>query len=160
MHLGYPEQGHVSTYYPDSPDITQEEIEYTADFLKKQQLMPENTRMRKTSSGYEVLIASAVTQPAIRDTKDVSWSLDGPYEGKTLRLVYGDHQAEMAKIAANLAEAQKVSLNEAEASMQAEYVKSFHDGSMLAHMDSQRHWIQDKGPMVSDHSSKALPDTR
>ncbi|KAK5120916.1 hypothetical protein LTR85_005700 [Meristemomyces frigidus] len=149
MHLGYPDKGHVSTYYPDSPDITHDEIEYTADFLKKQQLMPENTRMRKTPSGnYEVLIASAVTEPSVRDTKESSWSLEGPYEGKTLRLIYGDHHAEMAKISQNLTEAKKYALNDEEASMQAEYVTAFHDGSMLAHKDSQRHWIKDKGPMV------------
>ncbi|KAI7647045.1 hypothetical protein KC318_g18904, partial [Hortaea werneckii] len=35
MHLGYPDKGHVSTYYPDSPDITTDEIEYTANLLKE-----------------------------------------------------------------------------------------------------------------------------
>jgi len=149
MHLGYPDKGHVSTYYPDSPDITTEEIEHTADLLKEEGLMPENTRMRKTSSGdYEVLIASAVTDPTVHDTKKQSWELGGPYKGKTLRLVYGDHEKEMAKIASNLAEAKKHALNDEESKMQAEYVASFHDGSMFAHKDSQRHWIKDKGPMV------------
>lgn len=111
--------------------------------------MPENTRMRKTPSGdYEVLIASAVTEPASRDLKDSWWSLDGPYKGKSLRLVFGDHQTEMAKIARNLTEARKYALNDQEDKMQAEYVKAFHDGSMYAHKDSQRHWIKDKGPTV------------
>lgn len=32
--------------------------------------------------------------------------------------------------------------------MHGEYVTAFTDGSMLAHVESQRHWIQDKGPMV------------
>ncbi|KAK3115789.1 hypothetical protein LTR53_004520 [Teratosphaeriaceae sp. CCFEE 6253] len=146
MHLGYPDAGHVSTYYPDSPDITQDEIETVARFLKDQQLMPENTRLRKSESGdYDLLIASAVTEPSVRDTKETAWTLDN---GKKLRLVYGDYQAEMTKIASYIAEAQKHALNDEEAKMQAEYYKSFHDGSMLAHMDSQRHWIRDKGPMV------------
>ena len=149
MHLGYPDEGHVSTYYPDSPDITREEIEYTGEFIKEKSLMPENTRMRKTASGdFEVLIASAVTDPTTRDTKETEWELDGPLKGKKLRLVFGDHKAEMAKIADNLAEAKKVALNDNEAAMQGEYVTSFHDGSMFAHKDSQRHWIKDKGPTV------------
>lgn len=149
MHLGYPDKGHVSNYYPDSPDIGTDEIEYTANWLTERGLMPENTRMRKTSSGdYEVLIASAVTEPAQRDIKETSWSLEGPYKGKTLRLVFGDHKTEMAKIARNLTEARKYALNDHEDKMQAEYVKAFHDGSMYAHKDSQRHWIKDKGPMV------------
>lgn len=149
MHLGYPDEGHVSTYYPDSPDITTKEIDYTATYLKNKGLLPENTRMRKTSSGdFEVLIASAVTDPATHDIKESEWKLDGPLEGKTLRLVFGDHHIEMGKISQNLMEAKKCALNNEEAAMQADYVKSFHDGSMEAHKDSQRHWIKDKGPMV------------
>ncbi|WPG99597.1 putative dipeptidyl peptidase 3 [Acrodontium crateriforme] len=149
MHLGYPDEGHVSTYYPDSAGITRQEIEYTAEFIKEKSLMPENTRMRKTSSGdFEVLIASAVTDPSTRDTKQTEWELEGPLKGKKLRLIFGDHKAEMGKISAYLAEAKKCALNENEAAMQGEYVTSFHDGSMFAHKDSQRHWIKDKGPTV------------
>jgi dipeptidyl-peptidase III len=88
MHLGYPDDGHISTYYPDSSDISKEEIELTADFLKKKQLLPENTRLRKTGSGdYEVLIASAVSEPAHHDTAETQWTLES---GKKLKLVYGD----------------------------------------------------------------------
>lgn len=149
MHLGYPDKGHVSTYYPDSPDITTDEITYTADFLKEKKLLPENTRMQKTKNGdFEVLIASAVTDPIVRDIKETEWTLDGPLKGKKLRLIFGDHQIEMAKVARNLTEAKKYAANPEEDAMQADYVKAFHDGSMEAHKDSQRHWIKDKGPMV------------
>lgn len=131
MHLGFPDEGHISTYYPDSPEITRKEIEYISDFLKAKKLMPENTRLRQTSSGdYELLIASAVTEPATRDIKEDNFTLDGPLRGKKLRIVYGDHKAEMSKIARNLMEAKKNSLNDEEAAMQADYVKAFHDGSM------------------------------
>lgn len=149
MHLGYTDKGHVSTYYPDSPDITHGEIEYVSDFLKDQGLMPENTRLRKLPSGdFDLLIASAVTNPAQRDLKDSEWTLAGPLKGKKLRLVFGDYKIEMEKIARNLTEAKKHAANAHEDAMQAEYIKAFHDGSMLAHLDSQRHWIKDKGPMV------------
>lgn len=103
MHLGYLDDGHVSTYYPDSPDISKEEITYVSDFTKDLGLMPENTRLRKLRSGdFELLIASAVTEPAQRDLKESQWTLDGPLKGKKLTLVYGDHQTEMSKIARNL----------------------------------------------------------
>ena len=152
MHLGYPEKGHVSTYYPDSPEITQEQIEYISVFLKERKLMPENTRLRQTSSGdYELLIASAVTDPATRDISKDEYELEGSLKGKKLRIAYGDHHTEMAKIARNLMEAKKYALNEEEDAMQADYVKAFHDGSMNAHKDSQRHWIRDKGPMVESN---------
>lgn len=54
----------------------------------------------------------------------------------------------MGKIARNLEEAKKHALNKVEDAMQAEYVKSFTDGSMNHHVDSQKKWIKDKGPMV------------
>ena len=151
MHFGYPAKGHMSTYYPDSPEIMQDEIEYISNFLKERNLMPENTRLRQTSSGYELLIASAVTEPTTRDIKDDEYTLDGPLKGKKLHIVYGDHRTEMAKIAQNLTEAKKYALNDEEAAMQADYIKAFHDGSMQAHKNSQRHWIKDKGPMVESN---------
>ncbi|KAF2222865.1 peptidase family M49-domain-containing protein [Elsinoe ampelina] len=151
MHLGYPDKGHLSTYYPDSPDITAEEIETIATLLKEPGLLPENTRLKKTNDGnFELLIASGQTSPdeKDRDVKQTEWKLEGQLAGKTLKLVYGDHQVEMAKIAENLAEAEKNAANDHEAKMQAEYVKTFSTGSMEAHLDSQRHWIRDKGPNV------------
>ncbi|KAK3056253.1 hypothetical protein LTR09_002760 [Extremus antarcticus] len=152
MHLGYPEQNHISTYYPNSPHITQAQIEYISVFLKEKKLMPENTRLRQTLAGdYELLIASAVTDPSTRDIKGDEFSLEGPLKGKKLRIVYGDHQTAMAKIARNLTEAKKYALNSEEEAMQAEYVKAFHDGSMNAHKGSQRHWIRDRGPMVESN---------
>lgn len=111
--------------------------------------MPENTRLHKKSSGdFELLIASAVTNPAHQDLKESSWTFeDGQLKGKRLTLKYGDHSVEMGKIARNLMEAKKHALNDEEDAMQGDYVKSFHDGSMFAHLESQRHWIKDKGPM-------------
>lgn len=157
MHLGYPDEGHISNYYPDSPGLTREEIEYTSNFLKEKQLMPENTRMRKTWSGdFEVLIASAVTNPTTKDLAESEWTLSGPLQGKKLHLLWGDHSVEMTKIAQNLAEARKFALNDEEDKMQAAYVTAFHDGSMLAHKDSQRHWIKDKGPTVESNIGYGL----
>lgn len=115
--------------------------------------MPENTRLRKTASGeYELLVASAVTDPQRRDLKDTEWTLDG----KKVRLVFGDHASEMGKISQNLAEAQKHALNQNENKMHGEYVKSFHEGSMLAHLESQRHWIKDKVRPSPQHYEQKL----
>lgn len=151
MHLGYPSSGHLSTYYPDSPDIKQEEIDYIAEFLKDEKLLPENTRLKKLSSGdFEVLIASATTSPSDseRDTKSTSWTLSGPLSGKKLTLKFGDHSTEMNKIATSLTQARTYAANNHESAMHEAYVNSFHTGSMEAHMQSQREWIRDKGPEV------------
>ncbi|EON61407.1 dipeptidyl-peptidase III [Coniosporium apollinis CBS 100218] len=150
MLLGYPDAGHLSTYYPDSPDITKGEIEEVSKFLMDKGLLPENTRLKKTAGGFEVLIASASKDPRKeeRDIPETEWDLEGELQGKKLKLVFGDHAFEMGKIADALEEAGKHAANETQKSMMQEYVKSFRTGSLEAYKQSQRYWIRDKGPMV------------
>jgi dipeptidyl-peptidase-3 len=152
MHFGYPENGHLSAYYPDSPDITKEEIILVGELLEKEKLLLENTRLRKTRSGdFEVLIASGVANPPAsdRDLGDAdSFDLGGKLSGKKLKLVYGDHLNEMAKIAVEIKKAEKEAGNDIEKKMLDEYAKSFGTGSIQAFKESQRDWIKDKGPTV------------
>ena len=91
MHLGFPNLGHLSAYYPESPDISQEEIEAVGEVLAEKGLLPENTRLRKTSEGdYEILIASALQHPQESDVgEEKEWPLGGKLQGKSLRLVFG-----------------------------------------------------------------------
>jgi dipeptidyl-peptidase-3 len=147
LHLGYPGQGHVSTYYPDSPDITKEEIAGVSDFLEGKRLLPENTRVRKTKEGYEILIASAQSDPSPedRDLKENEWTLD---DGKKIKLVFGDHSKEMETIAHHFNEAKKHAANDNQVNMMEQYAKSFRTGSLEAYKESQRYWIKDKGPEV------------
>ncbi len=147
LHLGYPGAGHVSTYYPDSPDISKEEIARVSDFLEGKTLLPENTRVRKTSHGFEILIASAVTDPASehRDVKDNEWTLD---DGKKVKLVFGDYSKEMDTITHHIDEAKKYAANENQINMMQAYSDSFKTGSLQAFKKSQMAWVQDKGPEV------------
>ena len=152
MHFGYPENGNLSTYYPDSPDITKEELMLVGDLLEKEKLLLENTRLRKTSNrDFEVLIASGIANPPASD-RDLggvdSFDLKGKLSGRTLKLVFGDHLNEMAKIAVEMKEAQKEAANEVERKMHGEYARSFGTGSIAAFKESQRDWVKDKGPMV------------
>lgn len=39
MHLGYLDQGHMTTYYPDSKDITKAEISAVSDFMEQKGLL-------------------------------------------------------------------------------------------------------------------------
>ena len=149
LSLGYPDQGHVTAYYPYSPTITKEEITLVSDFFDTQKLLPENTRLRKTPSGdFEVLIASAESNPSHSDLSQSKFDLDGKLKGKTASLVYGDYSAEMRKIAKALAEAQPHAANSTESLMLEQYVKSFTTGSCNTWKDSQATWIKDKEPVV------------
>lgn len=147
LHLGYPSAGHVSTYYPDSPDIKQEEITSVSDFLEEKRLLPENTRIRKTQNGYQVLVASAQDDPSAddRDLEQSEWKLP---DGSEVKLVFGDHAKEMTTITHHISEAKKYAANETEVMMLVEYAKSFATGSLEHYKESQRQWIKDKGPAV------------
>lgn len=149
MHLGYPEQGHTSAYYPDSADITKEEIEEVSRVLAEKKLLVENTRLRKKNqTDFELLIASAQKAPRSED-KDLgdTESIDMK-DGKKLRLVFGDYQKEMERITLAIKEAEKEALNDTETKMMSEYAKTFETGSIEAFKESQRWWIKDKKPMV------------
>ncbi|TLS29530.1 hypothetical protein PpBr36_00233 [Pyricularia pennisetigena] len=154
MHLGFPDDGHMTTYYPDSPHITKEEIAAISKFSEEKGLLPENNRVRKSKDGnvFEILIASAVTQvPAAGGDigKETEFKVQsGPLADKTIKLVYGDYAAEMAKITEYSRKAAENAENETQRKMHEAYAKSFEEGSLLSFKDSQRHWIHDKGPMV------------
>lgn len=152
MLLGYPEKGHMTTYYPDSPSITKDEITAVGDFLEKKGLPLENTRLRKTSTGdFDLLIASAVSSPpaADRDLGDAdTFDLIGVLQGKRLNLVYGDHQEEMAKIAHNIKLAELNAADDTQKRMLEAYAKSFGTGSIEAFKESQRYWVRDQRPIL------------
>ncbi|EJT73442.1 dipeptidyl-peptidase 3 [Gaeumannomyces tritici R3-111a-1] len=154
LHLGFPDDGHLTAYYPDSPHITKEEIDTIAKFSGDKGLLPENTRVRKSADGqvFEILIASAQTSvpPSGGDIgTQTEFKLDsGPLSGKTVKLVYGDYAAEMAVIAQNITKAVENSDNDTQQKMHKAYAASFDNGSLLSFKESQRQWIRDKGPMV------------
>ena len=147
MHFGFPGQGHMSTYYPDSPDITREEIEKVGELLGSKGILPENTRIRKTKSGdYEVLVASALSKSPLggSDAGEITtWELSTPLEGKKVSLVFGDHQEEMAKIALHIKKAGLHAANDTQKKMMDEYAKSFGTGSLKAFKESQKLWVKD-----------------
>jgi dipeptidyl-peptidase-3 len=153
MHLGFPDAGHMTTYYPDSPSITKDEIEAVSAWMEKKGLLPENTRLRKNQDGsFEILIASAITSvPAEGGDigKETQFTVeDGLLSGKTIKLTFGDYAAEMSAITANMKQAAANADNDTQNKMHEAYAKSFETGSLEAFKDSQRFWIKDKGPMV------------
>ncbi|RAH84078.1 dipeptidyl peptidase [Aspergillus japonicus CBS 114.51] len=152
MHLGYAEGNHMTTYYPDSPSITKEEITAVGDFLEQKGLPLENTRLKKTETGdFELLIASGVSSPPARDRDlgDVdSLDLDGKLKGHKLRLVFGDHREEMAKVAHSIKQASLHAANDNQKRMLDAYALSFGSGSIEAFKESQRIWVKDQKPAL------------
>ena len=152
MLLGYPEQGHMTTYYPDSPSISKADIEAVGDFLEQKHLPLENTRLRKTASGdFELLIASGVASPPPRDRdlgEEDAWDLGGALHGKKLRLVFGDYLNEMATVAHDIKLAALHAANETQERMLNAYARSFATGSIESFKEAQRIWVKDQGPVL------------
>ncbi|KAL4870643.1 hypothetical protein BDV12DRAFT_184274 [Aspergillus spectabilis] len=152
MHLGYPEAGHMTTYYPDSPSITKAEITAIGDFFEQKGMPLENTRLRKTATGdFELLLASGVSNPPARDRDlgEVSlFDLDGNLSGKKVQLVFGDHREEMAKIAHSVKQAGLHAANDTQKRMLDAYALSFGAGSIEAIKESQRLWVKDQQPVL------------
>lgn len=156
MLLGFTDAGHLTTYYPDSPDITQPEIEAVSTWMESKGLLPENTRLKKLQDGsFELLIASANTSIPAEGSdigKETSYVFeDGPLKGKNIKLTFGDHSAELKKIAAYAKLAAENASNQTQKDMYNAYNKSFETGSLEAYKDSQRFWIKDKGPSVESN---------
>ena len=155
MHLGYPDKGHLSNYYPGSPNITQEEIETIDAFLADKKLMLENTRLCKAEDGnFQLLIASGLSKPPPEgsDIGETSqWKLGGDLAGRTISLQFGDHIDNMAKIALHIKKAGLDAANETQKQMMDDYAKSFGTGSLKAFEDSQKLWVRDIGPMVESN---------
>ncbi|KAF3186980.1 hypothetical protein TWF106_009467 [Orbilia oligospora] len=137
--LGYPPD-HMSAYYPDSPAITQADIEACGETFVKNGVLVEHTRLKQLDDGsFDMLVASEkVGEGSVYETKD----------GRKIRTVYGDHSKEMKVMADELDGAKKAALNDTQEKMMEEYVKSFREGSLEAHKESQRYWIKDIGPTI------------
>ncbi|KAI0135515.1 putative dipeptidylpeptidase III [Daldinia grandis] len=156
LHLGYPEEGHLTTYYPGSPDITKVEIDAISAWMEKKRLLPENTRLVKNKNGsFDILIASATrTIPSEGGDigKETTFKIeDGALAGNTVNLVYGDYSEELTAATASAKGAAENADNDVQKKMYNAYAKSFKEGSLLAFKDSQRFWIRDKGPMVESN---------
>lgn len=138
--LGYPDQGHMSSYY--SSNVTKDEIEKVQKVLEKNDIMVENTRLFKNDDGFVLTIASAQTKPngEFKNEYDV--------DGTKLKLEYGDHANEFKHIVEELTEAKKYTANEHQSKMLTHYINSFNSGSMNEHVESQREWVKDLGPSV------------
>lgn len=141
--LGYPSETTQSAYYVGN--ITQQEIAMVSRVLEQNSIFPENTRIRKAENGldFEVLLGSAQNGGTLQ-----TFSLpDG--EG-SVRLIQGDHSAELERICAELAEAAKYAANNLQRDFLRAYTASFQTGSLEEYRESQRIWVRDKGPRVEN----------
>lgn len=147
--LGWPESGHLSNYYPESPAITKAEVEAVNAALADRGIMPENTRVtKKSDTEFVVLVASAVRTNTTDYYPADAITLAS---GATVTLKFGDHATEFAEITKHIKYAQKYAANDTQSKMLGFYAESFETGSMNAHKQSQIQWVKDLGPPVESN---------
>ncbi|KAK9766092.1 hypothetical protein K7432_005077 [Basidiobolus ranarum] len=139
--LGYVDDGHVSNYY--SENVTKNDILEVQKFLESIEVDSLNTRLFKISeTEFEVKVASAIVKdPEVHRTN----------QGKTIKIVYGDHHVSMKKIAKEIQAAIEYAANDDQRLMLEKYAESFTTGSISAHKESQKYWINDVGPTVESN---------
>jgi len=115
--------------------------------LEQHAIFPENTRLRKSSSGvgYEVLLASAQTE-AIANRQPFPL----PGGDGTVRLVCGDHASDLERVCAELLRAMEFAANDLQRGFLTAYIESFQTGSLDTYRQSQRIWVRDHAPTVEN----------
>ncbi|KAI6351049.1 hypothetical protein MCOR25_010192 [Pyricularia grisea] len=149
--LGYPAVSTQSSYYPDSPSITEEEIKVVSRALEQNSVFLENTRLLKAANAvdYELLVASVSGDAEGNPPAQRKFALGEDQQG-VVKLVHGDHSADLELVCAELSLASKYAANDAQREFLALYIKSFRTGDLEAYRQSQRIWVRDCAPRVEN----------
>ncbi|CAH7671578.1 peptidase family M49-domain-containing protein [Phakopsora pachyrhizi] len=151
LDIGKPSAGHLSNYYPDSPSITDQEINSVQAVCDENHLSTLNTRLVKKSSTEFTLLISSVDDelpPNFPASPLKSTSQQPPL---TIHLKPSDFSEPLAKVCQSLAEAKKYSKSSIRESMIEDYIRCFRTGDMEAHKSASKHWVKDISPTVESY---------
>ncbi|KAM4617532.1 dipeptidyl peptidase 3 isoform 1-T2 [Discoglossus pictus] len=152
--LGLGDHG-ITTYF--SANCTLEDAELAQRFLDSKSLSAYNTRLFKTPdeggrSRYEVRLASVTKEGSAAEPSDLSKSLGSfEFEDHAFQVNRGDYSPLLLRVRENLEKAKAFAANENQKLMLEEYGRSFQEGSIQAHKEGSKHWVQDKGPIVESY---------
>lgn len=145
--LGYPSKNAQSAYYPGLLSITPQEIADVSRVIEDNEILPENTRVRKVyemgRSVYEVL------QAAVETTGEAQ-NLDIKQTNASIRVIKGDHHEELKSICNCLQEAVEHCANTHQQRFLRQYIQSFKSGDLHIYKESQETWIKDSAPAVEN----------
>ncbi|KAI0868251.1 dipeptidyl peptidase III [Hypoxylon argillaceum] len=149
-----------SAYYLGDTKIAVDEIAAIARAMQLNDLEPENTRINKSTANpgasYQVLQASVHSNDEFQNHAKGSavpinvlqqGGEDSQLDGD-VRLLRGDHSAEMTKICEHLLQAVRYSANDTQTRFILDYLESFTSGSLEAYRRSMKNWVQDVYPKV------------
>lgn len=145
--LGFSSDHAQSAYYPEPSRMTKEEISSVSQQLECHLILPENTRIRKVETtgqiAFEVLQASVEIDAEPREFRI-------PGSNNVIRLVRGDHSAELDQICSALSEASTYASTRRQQVFVSQFIESFQTGNLENYRDSQRTWVSDLNPRVEN----------
>ncbi|GAA5959614.1 hypothetical protein JCM3765_007217 [Sporobolomyces pararoseus] len=146
LSIGFPADGHISSYYPGELKPTKAEIEAVQELCTEKGISTLNTRLTKNSdTSFTLLIASI-------DTQGQSASpLKSEKGGLEVELKYGDYSACLAKVNAALEQAKKYAADSNQKALLGDYQKSFKTGDIEPHKEGSAKWVKDQGPVVENY---------
>lgn len=142
--LGFPPSG-SSTYY--SANVSKEDAAAVQAFMDAHQISGYNTRLfKEADSSFVVRLASA-------EESSTGAIAEGSVGEKQtpVKVVAGDYAPLMGRVVAALEKAKSHAANPNQENMLTHYCTSFRTGSIEAHMQGSRAWVQDKGPAVESY---------
>ncbi|KAM4721458.1 dipeptidyl peptidase 3 [Rhinophrynus dorsalis] len=152
--LGLGDHG-ISTYF--SGNCTLEDAQLAQRFLDSKSISAYNTRLFKTQdaggrSRYEVRLASVSREGCDAKTSDMCQILGTfEFEGHEFSVTRGDYSPLLLLVRENLEKAKAYAANDNQRHMLEEYGRSFQEGSIKAHKEGSKYWVQDKGPIVESY---------
>ncbi|KAJ6654215.1 hypothetical protein lerEdw1_007312 [Lerista edwardsae] len=151
-HLGLCGEG-LSTYF--SANCSMEDAKLAQEFLDSENISAYNTRLFKTDvngkASYEVRLASVLSDDSQLDEDMTAKMKCFEFQGHQFTVTRGDYSPLLERVVANLQKAQEHAANLTQEKMLAHYITSFTQGSIKAHKEGSRCWIQDKGPIVESY---------
>lgn len=153
--LGYPDQGGMSNYYPNSSPLSKAEIDAVKEVVGPT-LSLRNTRLRKVQQDemtvYQVLVAS-VEKREEKGVKPISISSDS----ERLDVCYGDHSDCLEPMCASLEKAIAYATSSDQRVYLQKLIAAYRSGSIDIHKEASIAWISDKSPVVETWSGFLEP---
>ncbi|KAF7487756.1 Dipeptidyl peptidase 3 [Sarcoptes scabiei] len=150
--LGFYPEGQT-TYW--SKNINQNDRELVGRFLALNCIDGYNTRVMKDIRNDQLIIRFA----SVRDSSDAEERsfidcVDKDHlviDGREFRLERGDYSGILSLVNKHLEKAQLFASNQIEQSMISRYIEHFRSGSLEAHKNGSRFWIQNLQPVIETY---------
>ena len=139
--LGFPDNNGRTGYF--SSNCSEADATFIAKFTNSIKLLVENTFLLKMNDKfYQILVVSSGYNKHVQESKFYE------FEGVTIEIQYGFLGSFMNEVVDSMKQAGLYNSNENQKKMVDAYVGHFTDGDLDKHKESQRWWINDKGPVI------------